>query len=207
MIRVKMESNVDALMKATDEELRKAQYATGHRVGQRFLGFHRARRMRGGEGVKATKDGLRKQFSYKITERDPGDVIVTMGTPSRVARELEEGATITAKSGKLLVPFSKHARARRKTILALAREKKLIRFVAKDNREYLAFSSPSFFTKRGTIRRLQIVAHLRERVKLLPRLKFHETWAEYLPKAIEIAKNGVKYALAAARRRVRGISS
>ena len=108
-----MEIKIDSerlmrFLQATGPEIQRAQTAVGHRIAQRYLGFHRARRMHGGSGVKATRKGWlqavkpeggirQKAFGYDLVGKGE-NLTVRMGIVSYIAQDLEVGALKRSKS-------------------------------------------------------------------------------------------------------------
>lgn len=207
MITAKVSSKVPALTKAIEEEMHKAAVAAAHDIGTRFLGFHRAQRMRGQRpGVKATTKGLVAQLGYTINDT-PGNVTVTMGSKSPIVRQLEEGVTYTQPR---TIPFSSMGKARKKTIREKSKARKLVMIRRRDGKRFLA--DPKFgrgfhgvgFSTRRDIRALEFVATVARNVVVPPLLGFKLKWQEWQPKAVKRAIDAGRFALKAARRRVRG---
>lgn len=200
---------VQQVLSATPAELFKAQVEAGKRVGDRYLAHHRARRMRGGIGVRGTAKGIRTHFKRDVTGTNLGNMVLTMGTKSRVAIEHERGGTLTpGKRSALLIPFSKFSRQRQKTFRALAKAGKLIVIRARDGRAYLARPTTSRKQFQAQFAKQEnLVAHLQRTVRLKPRLGFHAEWPGYIPKAMQIFKAAVPAAINAARRKAGAVGT
>lgn len=126
------------LLETTPEELDRVMPGVAKRIGYRYLGFHRARRMRGPPGVFATgtppserganapitnrTSGLRAHFKVDVTGTKFDRLAVSMGTKSVVALQQEQGATLTAGDGRYMaIPFSRWGGKVSKAAIARAR--------------------------------------------------------------------------------------
>src|SRR5687768_487964 len=81
------------------------------RIGQRYLGFFAARRLRGPPGVRGTRNGIRKQFSVDVTGSKFDNLRVSVFSTSPVLRIHEFGGTTVGRRGDLTVPFSSLSKA------------------------------------------------------------------------------------------------
>ncbi len=125
----------------------------GAELGRRYIGFHRAQRLRGrtagGRGVRGTRRGLLSQFAYQVTGQRLSDIQVKIGTRSRVALEHELGIVRRAPAGRnLRIPFSSITDKGRLP----ARVKKLLR----ESGEVLQASRSGFELVRRTRKGRQI---------------------------------------------------
>jgi hypothetical protein len=238
-----MEVKVDSerlmrFLQATGPEIAKAQVATAHRLAQRYLGFHRARQMHGGAGVKATKQGWlqavkpeggirQKAFGYDLVGKGE-NLTVKMGIVSYIAKALEEGTLKRARSDLMAVPFSGMSKAALRKARALLKQSRHVKQAAdmgfqlrqrrgkrssnlkslfivrsRSGKEFWAERLPNAPSGWGQ-KRIRILFHRQKQVKMKPRLKFFATLPAFLPTARQILATGIKYALAAAQKKVGG---
>jgi hypothetical protein len=207
------------VLKAAPQELDRAMVGVANRIGFRYLGFHRARRMRGPPGVRATNRGLPRQFRVDVTGTKLDRLRVSIGTRSGVALLHERGGTTRSKAGALAVPFSSLSKAEQKTAKRLLRQTRdVIR--ARNRGEVLRkkgrrVKSLDVFViesrkkgknrflvqKRGTRGGLKFLFHLEKKVVNKPILGFFALWKEFRPTAIKLFNQGIRFALAATRRK------
>ncbi len=194
-------------LQAAPGELYESLRGVANQIGKRYIGFFRAKRLRGPPGVRGTRGqpgrpGLLNAFRYDIGGTNLNRLRVDIGTRSRVALEHEEGRLIRAKEGRfLLVPLQirgkEMTRAQIKNARAKRRSGALFFFRARNGQRFLAERT----SKKG---RPRLVFALVPAVKLSPRLKFRLTWLEFRPNAIKLFNQGLKFALAAARKKAGG---
>jgi hypothetical protein len=202
------------VLKAAPQELDRAMVGVANRIGYRYLGFHRARRMRGPPGVRATNRGLPRQFRVDVTGTKLDRLRVDIGTRSPVAILHERGGTTRSSGGGLAVPFSSLSKAEQKRAKALLRQtrnvlqarsqgfnlvgskgrkvKGLFVIRRKDGRRFLAEA------RGGGIK---FLFHLEQQVVNRPLLGFFALWKEFRPTAIKLFNQGIRFALAATRRK------
>lgn len=144
MISIQIDhKRLSKLLETTPEELDRVMPGVAKRIGYRYLGFHRARRMRGPPGVFATgtppserglngaitnkTSGLKAHFRVDVSGTKFDRLSVTMGTRSIVALQQEQGATLTAGGGRYMaIPLSKWG-GTKLTRATIARARKMIR--------------------------------------------------------------------------------
>lgn len=183
------------------------------RVGDRYLGHHRAKRMRArvnkrgeisGEGVHGTKigpsgrPGLRSQFSIRVSGGNLKTLQLKMYTRSYVAKQHEFGETISAKSGKALALPMDAARNSQGRVTPKARRllkgKQLFVIRRKSGKAFLA----RYQRAKGG-KKLVFWFHLASRARIKPRLGFRKEWRPYRRKVIGEFNRAVGRALKTAR--------
>lgn len=212
------------LLRAAPQELDNVLPIVGGRIGQRYLGFHRARRLRGPPGVRgtrgtATNPGLLSAFRVDTHwERSAGKFEITVGTNNLIAKQHEYGATLRAfGGGKMAVPMPWLSRSQVKRARRLLIQSKNVRRAAsegfdlrrgKQGRQkqrglvYIASKGREMLAERRG-GQLNFLFTLRDQVTIPARLAFRATVREFRPQAIKMFHQGIGYALAAARRRAR----
>lgn len=202
---VKVDSaRLQKLFQLAPDELKRALNEAAGRVGSRFIGYHRARRLRGPPGVRGTRaQGFlsRKQIDYTVKGTTLANVVLDIRAKTRIAVEHEEGRAVYARdSSSLLVPMPQNgkfpSRSQLKRARRLAREGKLIAVQSK-GKTYLG-------ERRSARGKLRLLFVLKKKVQMKPRLAFFQTWREF--KATQGRKlffAGISFAIAAARRRAR----
>jgi len=203
---VKVDSaRLQRLFKLAPNELKQAVTATAGNVGKRFIGYHRARRLRGPPGVRGTRRGFlsRNLIDYTVKGTTLNNVVLDIRTKSRIPAEHETGKEILARDGKsLLVPMPQNGkfptRAQLRRARGLAKAGKLIRIDAKDGKTYLG-------ERRGRRGLLRLLFVLLKKVKMKPRLAFYATWREFKSsgQARKLFYSGISFAINAARRKAR----
>lgn len=223
-----VEAKVDTLQaekffEGLPRDVAKAMKTAAATVGKRYLGYHRAQRMRGVQGaigIRGTRKGLQSHFRYEVEGETLDDIKVTIGTKSRVALEFEEGRKIVSKQGRfLLVPLPPAVDANgrvKKSVRNLLKAKKL--FILRSpstGRAFLAggLSKRSFTKKKKEAaaagapigHRSGVVLYfiLKKDVQEKKRLEFFQLFEQWKAKGVEIFTKSLRYAIAAAARKRR----
>lgn len=221
---VEVTINDKALRKALEiapvELYRTLKDAAG-RIGERYLGYHRARRMSGGKGgkkgVRGKRNGLRKHFGIRVAGRSLSTLTLWMGTKSYVAIQHEVGATVRARGHRYMVLPMQAARdqygRRTKRADALLKRSKAMGFATTTKRQKGGMrlfplrrsDGKTFLVTKQTGKKgyggLTFWFHLVRSVQLRPRLGFHAEWPSYEPRAIREFNAAVGRALRIATRR------
>jgi len=178
--------------------LRERLYKAAGRVGSRYLGYHRARRLKspsGGipeKGVRA-RARFKANFKKEVSGNTLDSLKLRIYAKGEVARRQEFGGAVRAKSGKYLVvpmPAAKNAKG----------------FVKKKAYDYLRSGrlipikrgKKTFLALKRAKNQLQFFFHLERTVRLKPRLgflRYRGEWGAFKPKGMRDFQYGVRAAI------------
>ena len=189
----------------TPPHVTRALRASTSKVGQRFLNFHKkkrlsAKRVTSGLGpLRGTKKGFVGLRRFKTEGRTLNSLKlrVTLAGPPV---DFETGVTRTT-GGTFLIPTkaarSKHTGKVLKRFLNQAKRRKLILIRSKG---VAMLAKVNKKQPRSSKERLTILFFLKRSVQVQPRLQFYATWREFRPKAMRLFANSLRFALRATRR-------
>jgi len=170
-------------------------------IQRSFLKKFRLERLQGppgirGGGPEGKGPGIFNRFKKrKIKDKDIEGMGVEIYTQSKIAKLHEAGGTVTAKGGKLAVPFSQKIRpqmytgkGRLKSRFRHPGQLKNVGLIVSNGKELLVK-----FLKRG--RQIRPLYILKREVILKPQLGFYKTWESHKTRQLAILNSAIHKAL------------